>query len=110
MERSIIISIGICTVVYVTLALSVAGALSIEEIIVAKDYALAAAAKPVFGNWGSILTIILAMVATISGVIASVYSASRFTTKFQLSFRIYYSLNATEKASSNQALLTIGSN
>lgn len=75
--RSIIISIGICTVVYVTLALSVAGALSIKEIIVAKDYALAAAAKPVFGNWGSILTIILAMVATISGVIASVYSASR---------------------------------
>lgn len=75
--RSIIISIGICTVVYVTLALSVAGGLSIEEIIVAKDYALAAAAKPVFGNWGSILTIILAIVATVSGVIASVYSASR---------------------------------
>ena len=75
--RSIIISIAICTVIYVTLALSVAGGLSIEEIIVAKDYALAAAAKPAFGNWGSILTILLAMIATVSGVIASVYSASR---------------------------------
>jgi len=75
--RSIIISIGICTVIYVTLALSVAGGLSIQEIIDAKDYALAAAAKPVFGNWGTILTVILAMVATVSGVIASVYSASR---------------------------------
>jgi len=75
--RSIIISIGICTVIYVTLALSVAGGLSIQEIIEAKDYALAAAAKPVFGSWGSILTIILAIVATVSGVIASVYSASR---------------------------------
>ncbi len=75
--RSIIISIGICTIIYVTLALSVAGGLSIEEIIVAKDYALAAAAKPVFGEWGSILTIFLAVIATVSGVIASVYSASR---------------------------------
>ncbi len=75
--RSIIISIIICTIIYVTLALSVAGSLSIKEIIAAKDYALAAAAKPVFGDWGSILTIILAIVATVSGVIASVYSASR---------------------------------
>ena len=75
--RSIIISIAICTVIYVTLALSVAGGLSVEEIIVAKDYALAAAAKPVFGEWGFIVTIFLAITATVSGVIASVYSASR---------------------------------
>ncbi len=75
--RSIIISIAVCTVIYVTLALSVAGGLSIEEIIIAKDYALAAAAKPVFGEWGSTLTIFLAIIATVSGVIASVYSASR---------------------------------
>lgn len=75
--RSIIISIIVCTIIYVILALSVAGALTIDEIIIAKDYALAAAAKPVFGEWGSILTIVLAIVATVSGVIASVYSASR---------------------------------
>jgi amino acid transporter len=75
--RSIIISIAICTIIYVTLALAVAGGLTIEEIIVAKDYALAAAAKPIFGEWGSVLTIFLAIIATVSGVIASVYSASR---------------------------------
>lgn len=75
--RSIIISIIICTIIYVTLALSVAGGLSIPEIVAAKDYALAAAAEPVFGNLGSTLTILLAIVATVSGVIASVYSASR---------------------------------
>jgi amino acid transporter len=75
--RSIIYSIGISTVIYVTLALSVAGGLSVAEIVAAKDYALAAAAEPVFGNWGSVLTILLAIVATVSGVIASVYSASR---------------------------------
>ena len=75
--RSIIISIVVCTIIYVILALSVSGALTIEEIIIAKDYALAAAAKPVFGEWGSILTIFLAIIATVSGVIASIYSASR---------------------------------
>ncbi len=75
--RSIIISILICTIIYVILALSVAGGLTVEEIIAAKDYALAAAAKPALGKWGSILTIFLAIIATVSGVIASVYSASR---------------------------------
>ncbi len=75
--RSIIISILICTIIYVVLALSVAGGLTVPQIIAAKDYALAAAAKPVFGEWGSLLTILLAIIATVSGVIASVYSASR---------------------------------
>lgn len=75
--RSIIISIVVCTIIYVILALSVAGALSVEEISIAKDYALATAAKPIFGEWGSILTIFLAIIATVSGVIASIYSASR---------------------------------
>jgi amino acid transporter len=59
------------------LALAVAGGLSIPEIIEAKDYALAAAARPVFGEWGSWITIAIAIVATVSGVIASVFSASR---------------------------------
>ncbi len=75
--RSIIISILICTIIYVALALAVAGGLTIPEIIAAKDYALAAAAKPVFGEWGSWFTIGIAIIATVSGVIASVFSASR---------------------------------
>ena len=75
--RSIVFSILICTLIYVALALAVAGGLSIPEIIEAKDYALAAAARPVFGEWGSWITIAIAIVATVSGVIASVFSASR---------------------------------
>jgi len=75
--KSIVLSILICTVIYVALALAVAGGLSIPEIIEAKDYALAAAAKPIFGEWGSWITIAIAIVATVSGVIASVFSASR---------------------------------
>jgi amino acid transporter len=75
--RSIIISILICTIIYVALALAVAGGLTIPEIIEAKDYALAAAAQPIFGEWGSWITIAIAIIATFSGVIASVFSASR---------------------------------
>ena len=75
--RSIIASILICTVIYVALALAVAGGLSIPEIIKAKDYALAAAAEPVFGKWGIWITVAIAIVATFSGVIASVFSSSR---------------------------------
>jgi len=78
--RSIIASILICTVIYTLLALSVASSLSVEEIITAKNYALAAAAKPVFGDLGLLFTVLLAIVATVSGLIASVYSASRMLT------------------------------
>ena len=75
--RSIILSILICTVLYTALALSVAGSLTVDELIAAKDYALAAAAEPVFGDLGVLFTVLLAIVATTSGVIASVFSASR---------------------------------
>jgi len=75
--RSIIISIVICTVIYTLLALSVASSLSVAEVISAKDYALAAAAKPAFGDLGLVFTVVLAIVATVSGLIASVFSASR---------------------------------
>lgn len=75
--RSIIISLIICVIIYVALALSVAANLSVAEIVAAKDYALAEAARPVFGEWGLWFTVLIAIVATVSGVIASVYAASR---------------------------------
>ncbi|MCF6322310.1 MAG: APC family permease [Rhizobiaceae bacterium] len=75
--RSIILSIIICTILYTLLALSVASSLSVGEIIAAKNYALAAAARPAFGDLGLILTVLLAIIATVSGLIASVFSASR---------------------------------
>lgn len=57
--------------------MSVAAGLSVPEIIASKDYALAEAARPIFGEWGEWLTIFLAIIATVSSVIASVFSASR---------------------------------
>lgn len=75
--RSIIYSVLICMVIYVALALSVSANLSIQDIVKAKNYALAEAAQPVFGNLGVWFTVILAIIATVSGLIASVFSSSR---------------------------------
>lgn len=75
--RSIIFSVLICMVIYVSLALSVSANLSIPDIIKAKNYSLAEASQPVFGNLGLWFTVILAIIATVSGLIASVFSASR---------------------------------
>ncbi len=105
--RSIVISIAVCTVIYVALALSVAGGLSIEEIIIAKDYALAAAAKPVFGEWGSTLTIFLAIVATVSGVIASVYSASRMLGMLS-NMKQVPNLNRIKNLNNSPLIFTVG--
>lgn len=104
--RSIIISVVICTLIYVALALSVAGGLSIPEIIKAKDYALAAAAKPVFGEWGTWITIGIAIIATVSGVIASVFSASRLLAMLS-NMKQVPSLNIIEKLKNPALLLTV---
>ncbi len=75
--RSIIISLSICLVVYLLVAFAVAGNLSVAEIIKHRDYALAEAARPAFGQWGTYFTVGLAIVATISGLIASTFAVSR---------------------------------
>ena len=75
--RAIIISIGICTAMYLAVTIAVAGNLGIDEIIAAQDFALAEAARPALGDAGVWSTVALAVVATASGVIASVFAASR---------------------------------
>ena len=75
--RAIIISIAICVVIYFLVALAVAGNLSLPEIIAAKDFALAEAARPAMGDYGLWFTVALAIVATASGVIASIFAVSR---------------------------------
>ncbi|MCF6217691.1 MAG: APC family permease [Gammaproteobacteria bacterium] len=75
--RAIIISIVICVVIYFLVALAVAGNLSLPEIIAAKDFALAEAARPAMGDYGLWFTVALAIVATASGVIASIFAVSR---------------------------------
>ncbi len=76
-SRAIVISILICVGLYFLMAWAVASALGIDQIIAAKDYALAEAARPAVGRYGVWFTVGLAIVATVSGVIASVFAVSR---------------------------------
>lgn len=75
--RAIILSISICLVVYLLVAFAVGSSLSLEEIIAAKDYSLAEAARPTLGLYGFYFTIALAVIATASGLLASVFAVSR---------------------------------
>ncbi len=75
--RAIIISLAICAVVYILVALAVGVSLTIPEIVAAKDYSLAEASRPVLGDYGMTFTIVIAIVATTSGIIASMFAVSR---------------------------------
>jgi len=75
--RAIFFSILISVILYMLVALAVAGSLTIPEIIESKNFALAAAAKPVLGQAGVYFTIFLAIIATVSGIIASTFAVSR---------------------------------
>ncbi len=78
--RAIIISILICAVVYLLVVLAVGLTLTVPEIISAKNYSLAEASKPVLGTKGVWFTVVLAIVATSSGLIASMFAVSRMLT------------------------------
>jgi amino acid transporter len=75
--RAIMISIALCVVVYLLVAFGVGASLTIDQIVEARDYSLAAAAEPALGKIGFYLTVVLAAVATASGVLASVFAVSR---------------------------------
>ncbi|EAV41536.1 amino acid permease [Stappia aggregata IAM 12614] len=75
--RAIIAAIIVCILVYLLVAFAVGSSLPLEKIIQAKDYALAEAAKPALGSVGFYLTVALALVATSSGLIASMFAVSR---------------------------------
>ncbi|MBX3308955.1 MAG: APC family permease [Cryobacterium sp.] len=75
--RAIMIALAVCTVVYLAIAAAVAGNLTLPEILAAEDFSLAEAARPAFGDFGVWFTVVLAIVATASGVMASIFAASR---------------------------------
>ncbi len=75
--RAIVISLAICLVVYLLVSLAVGLNLSVNAIVAAKNYSLAEAARPALGAYGEWFTIAIAILATASGLIASVFAVSR---------------------------------
>ena len=75
--RAIMVSLAICLVVYLLVSYAVAASLQVDQIVAAKDYALAEAARPALGQYGVWFTVTIAIVATASGLLASVFAVSR---------------------------------
>jgi amino acid transporter len=75
--RAIIISIAVCAALYLLVSLAVASQLTVPEIVNARDYALAEAARPFFGDVGLWFTVGFAVIATSTGVMVSVFAVSR---------------------------------
>jgi len=81
--RSIVISLLVCSVLYLLITVSVASSIGAEGVVKARDYALAQAAEPLFGAWGVGITVAIAVIATLSGLLASLYSVSRLYAMLQ---------------------------
>ncbi len=78
--RAIKYTLAICMLVYLLVTIAVASSLSISEIINAKNYTLANAARPAYGDYGVNITIVVALIATFTGIVASMFAVSRMLT------------------------------
>ncbi|WP_456426990.1 APC family permease [Desulfurobacterium sp.] len=75
--RGIYGSIMITGLIYFLLAVIAVGTLSYQQIVTAKEYALAVVAQPVLGVFGRVLIGIAALMATSSAVNSTMFGASR---------------------------------
>jgi len=77
LPRAYFSAIGFVIILYILVSLVTVGNLSIDKIVSAKDYALAAAAKPFLGMFGFTLIAIAAMLSTASAINATLYGAAK---------------------------------
>lgn len=89
--RSILISLLICAIVYFIVAIAVNASLSIPAIVAAKDYSLAETAQSAFGTFGLYMIVALAIIAMVSGLVASLFVVSRLTAMLKKMNLIPYS-------------------
>jgi amino acid transporter len=76
LPRALYLSVVLVIIIYVSVSLAVIGNLSIAEIENAKDYALAAAAKPFLGDLGFKIMAFAALFSTSSAINASLYGGA----------------------------------
>ena len=79
LPRAIMTAIFLVMAVYVGIAIAVFGNLDPEKVVAAKDFALAEAARPVFGSFGFTVVAIAALFATASAINASLYGVTNVT-------------------------------
>lgn len=79
LPRAIFGAIGIVILIYVGTAFAVFGNLPLPEILRAKDYAMAEAARPIFGAVGFTIIAIAAMISSATSINANLYSTANIT-------------------------------
>ncbi len=79
MLKAMIIAILLVMLLYVAVTFAVFGNLPLDDIIKAKDYALAEAAKPAFGENGFVIMSVAALISTASSINANLYAITNVT-------------------------------
>lgn len=77
LPRAYFTAVGFVIVLYIAVAAATVGNLSVEKIVAARDYALAAAARPILGQAGFTLIAVAAVLSTASAINATLYGAAR---------------------------------
>ena len=79
MLKSMTVAILFVMILYVAVTFAVFGNLTLSQIIKAQDYALAEAAKPVFGHIGFTVMAVAALISTASSINANLYAVTNVT-------------------------------
>ncbi len=72
-------AVGFVILLYILVAAVTVGNLSVQQIVDAKDYALAEAARPFLGSIGYLLITVAALLSTLSAINATLYGAARLS-------------------------------
>ncbi len=79
LPRAYYLSVGVVIALYVLVAVVAVGSVPIPQLVDARDYALAVAARPSLGSAGFALIAVAAMLSTASAINATLYGSARMT-------------------------------
>lgn len=79
LPRAYYSAVVVVILLYVLIATVTVGTLPVEQIVAARDYALAASARPFMGQFGVVLVTIAALLSTTSAINATFYGSARFS-------------------------------
>lgn len=79
LPKAIMTAILLVMILYVAVAFAVFGNLPTEKVILSKDFALAEAALPIFGQVGFTVVAVTALIATASAINANLYAVTNVT-------------------------------
>ena len=79
LPRAYFSAVGFVIVLYVLIAVVAVGTLPVAQIVDAKDYALAEAARPFLGQSGFVLIAVAALLSTASAINATLYGTARLS-------------------------------